>query len=89
MQPALVIGSTRATVKHDSLDGQRLLIVQPLGVNDTVDGPPLVVIDAQGSRKGDTVMLTSDGTYARDLTGHNETPARWSVMGIIDNQAKP
>jgi ethanolamine utilization protein EutN len=85
MQPAIVLGTTRATVKHDSLDGQRLLIVQPLGLNDTADGPPLIAVDAQSCRKGDRVMLTSDGTYARDVTGHNETPARWSVMGIMDD----
>ncbi|QDT13161.1 EutN/CcmL family microcompartment protein [Planctomycetes bacterium K23_9] len=85
MQPAIVLGSTRATVKHDSLDGQRLVIVQPTGVDDAADGPPLIAIDAQGCRKGDRVMLTSDGTYARDVTGHSETPARWSVMGIMDD----
>ncbi|MGB7342607.1 MAG: EutN/CcmL family microcompartment protein [Pirellulaceae bacterium] len=86
MQPALVLGTTRATVKHESLGGQRLVIVQPVGVRDAADGPPLIVIDHQGCRKGDKVMLTSDGTYAREVTGHSETPARWSVMGIIDSE---
>ena len=84
MQPALVLGSARATVKHDSLDGQRLVIAQPLGVGDAVDGPPLVAVDATGCRRGDRVMLTSDGTYAREVTGHQNTPARWSVVGIED-----
>tara|TARA_R110002049_G_scaffold4601_5_gene32654 strand:- start:911753 stop:912007 length:255 start_codon:yes stop_codon:yes gene_type:complete len=84
MQPALVLGSTRATVKHDSLDGQRLVIVQPVGVNDSADGPPLIAVDATGCRFGDRVMLTSDGLYARELTGHKNTPARWSVIGIED-----
>jgi ethanolamine utilization protein EutN len=67
------------------LDGQRLVIVQPIGVGDVADGPLLIAVDAQSCRKGDRVMLTSDGTYARDVTEHSGTPARWSVMGIMDD----
>ena len=84
MQPARVLGSANATVKHESFRGQRFVIVQPLGLDDAADGPPLVVIDGLGSRKGDRVMATSDGIYARELTNHSNTPARWSVIGIID-----
>ena len=84
MQPAMVLGSTRATVKHESFKGQRFVIVQPMGVADAADGPPLIAIDAVGCRRGDRVMLTSDGLYARELTGHKHTPARWSVIGIED-----
>jgi ethanolamine utilization protein EutN len=84
MQPARVIGSARATVKHESFDGQRLVIVQPYGADDKHDGAPLVALDILGCRKGDRVMLTSDGSYARDITKNEKTPARWSVVGLID-----
>lgn len=84
MQPALVLGTTHATVKHDSFDGQKLLVVQPIGVDDAADGPPLLAVDGLGCRKGDRVVLTSDGSYARVVTGHQNTPARWTVMGIED-----
>lgn len=84
MQSARVIGSTHATVKHESFVGQRLVVVQPLLISGSADGPPLITIDALGCRRGDEVMITSDGTYAREVTGHQNTPARWSVVGIID-----
>ena len=84
MQPAKVLGTTRATTKHDSLRGQRLLIVQPLGVDESADGPPLIAIDQLGASRGDTVMLTSDGAYARDLVKHDATPIRWYTLGILD-----
>lgn len=71
-------------MKHESFSGQRLAIVQPLGVDAAADGPPLVVVDGLGSRKGDLVMVTSDGTFARQVTNHTNTPARWSVVGIVD-----
>lgn len=84
MQPARVLGSTRATVKHKSFYGQRLVVLQPLSSDDSADGPPLVAVDAVGSRRGDRVMITSDGSYARQITGNENTPARWSVIGIVD-----
>lgn len=84
MQPAKVLGSTRATVKHESFDGNRLVILQPLTATDTADGPPLIGVDACGCRRGDRVMITSDGSYARVVTEHDNTPARWSVIGIVD-----
>ena len=84
MQTALILGSTRATIKHESFQGQRLVLLQPLMLDKTSDGPPLIAIDAFGSRRGDHVIITSDGMYARSVTNHENTPARWSVMGILD-----
>jgi ethanolamine utilization protein EutN len=84
MQTALVLGSTHATVKHESFDGQRLVVLQPLMLDESPDGPPLLAVDAFGCRSGDRVMVTSDGTYARDVTHNANTPARWSVAGILD-----
>lgn len=84
MQPALVLGTTRATVKHPSLIGQRLLIVQPIGVDRQSDGEPLIVIDHFGASRGDSVMLTSDSDYTRSLVGNPRTPVRWSTLGVID-----
>jgi len=84
MQAAIVIGSARATLKHESFDGQRLVVVQPLVASDSADGPPLIAVDALGCRRGDRVMLTSDASYARAVTKHDNTPARWSVLGILD-----
>ena len=84
MQPARVLGSTHATVKHESFEGQRLVVIQPLSADQSPDGPPLIAIDVLGSRRGDRVMVSSDGTYAREVTNNLNTPARWSVVGIVD-----
>lgn len=84
MQPALVLGSARATIKHESLESQRLIVIRLLQMDDSADGPPLLALDHLGSRRGDRVMVTSDGSYARELTGHRNTPARWTVLGIVD-----
>ena len=37
-----------------------------------------------GAGRGETVMITIDGRYARDLLGVDATPVRWTVIGIRD-----
>jgi len=80
-----VVGTTTSTVKHPSLEGWRLLIVQPyLADGKTPDGDPLLAIDNQGAGRGDRVLISSDGRGTRELVGDDSSPARWSVIGIPD-----
>jgi ethanolamine utilization protein EutN len=82
MQLAQVIGRATSTVKHSSLDGWRMLLVQPLGMGNAADGEPLLAIDSLGASRGDRVMITSDGASVRELMGTDNTPVRWAVLGI-------
>jgi ethanolamine utilization protein EutN len=85
MQEARVVGTATATVRHPSLAGWKLLVVQPyLADGVTPDGDPLLAIDAQGAGRGDRVMISSDGRGTRELVGDEKTPIRWSVLGICD-----
>ena len=84
MQIARVIGRATSTVKHKSMHGQRLLIVQPRLLDGKPDGDPLLAIDGVGAGMGETVMITSDGRFARDVLKADATPVRWSVIGIVD-----
>ena len=84
MQLALVIGRGTSTVKHASMAGQKLLVVQPTLIDGKPDGDPLLAIDGIGAGMGEVVMITSDGRYARELLKAEATPVRWSVIGIED-----
>jgi len=85
MQAGLVVGTARATAKHASLGGQKLLVVQFLGADGrSPDGDPVLSVDTLGAGRGDTVILTSDGRTTRDLLKSDTTPVRWSVIGIQD-----
>ena len=86
MQTGLVVGTTTATAKHPSLSGWKLLIVQPLGPNDQPDGDPVLSVDHLGAGKGERVIITSDGKGTRELLKSNNTPVRWSVLGICDDK---
>ena len=84
MQLAKVIGHATATVKHPSLNGWRMVVVQPLGVADKPDGEPMVAIDNLGSGRGDKVMITSDGKAVRGMVKSDKSPVRWAILGVVD-----
>jgi microcompartment protein CcmK/EutM len=85
MLSGLVIGTATATVRHPSMKGWRLLVVQPLLADGhTPDGDPVLAVDALGAGPGETVIVSSDGQGTRELLASSTTPVRWSVIGIPD-----
>lgn len=84
MNKGRVVGTATATVKHPTLQGWKLLVVQLLAENDLPKGDPVLAVDALGAGIGEIVIMTSDGKSTRELLGDNTTPARWSVIGLPD-----
>ncbi|MEI7781556.1 MAG: EutN/CcmL family microcompartment protein [Planctomycetota bacterium] len=86
MHLARIIGTATATLKHPSLEGAKLLVVQPLMADGTSpDGDPQLSVDTVSAGPGDLVLITSDGRLLRDLLKSSTTPARWSTIALIDN----
>jgi ethanolamine utilization protein EutN len=80
-----VLGRATATLKHPTLTGRKLLLVQPVMADRaSPDGAPLLVVDGVGAGVGQTVIITSDGRGARKLMGSDKTPVRWTLIGIED-----
>jgi ethanolamine utilization protein EutN len=80
-----VMGNAVATIKHPSMEGWKLLLVMALQADGrTIEGDPILVIDSIGAGRGEKVIITSDGIGARELVGSNQSPVRWSVLGICD-----
>ena len=84
MQLGTVIGYATSTIKHPSLNGWRMVIVQLLNNARQPEGDAIIAVDSIGGRSGDTVLLNSDGKGARDLIGDQKSPVRWFVIGIVD-----
>ncbi len=83
MQTGLVVGTATATRKHASLAGMKLLVVQPyLADGKTPDGEPVLAVDQLGAGRGETVIITSDGKFTRQVLQDDATPVRWSVIGL-------
>lgn len=79
------MGTATATVRHPSMQGWKLLVVQLLAANGAAaDGEPVLAVDRLGAGRGERVILTSDGAGTRQLLKSETTPVRWSVLGLAD-----
>lgn len=85
MQRAKVVGHATATAKHRSMTGFRLLVMQPMAMDGAPDGEPLLVVDTLGAALGSVALITSDGRAARLLIGADNTPVRYTTIGIEDD----
>jgi ethanolamine utilization protein EutN len=88
MQLAMVQGAATVADGHPSLARQKLLICQSLDAAGRPGGDPMLVVDQLGAGQGDVIMISSDGLGLRDLLKHNNSPARWWTLGIIDGQGR-
>jgi ethanolamine utilization protein EutN len=84
MQIGEVVGQAVSTVKHPTMKGWKLLMVQLLSVQGKEDGEPILAIDALGAGIGQQVVMSNDGDGARQIVGHKNSPVRWMVLGIQD-----
>jgi ethanolamine utilization protein EutN len=84
VQLGTVIGYATSTIKHRSLTGWRMAVVQPLGATRQPEGDCLIAVDKWGSVPGQTVVLNSDGKAAREMIGDEKTPVRFFVIGLVD-----
>jgi ethanolamine utilization protein EutN len=85
MQIGRVVGHATSTVKHPSLSGWRLLVLQLVNGLGKEDGEPLLAIDSLGAAVGSLVFATNDGASVREVVGSKTSPLRWMVLGICDS----
>lgn len=86
MQLGKVIGTATATIKHPSLTGWRLVVVQMLNNARAPEADPVLAADKFGAAPGQTVVLNADGKAARELIGDPKSPVRWFVIAVEDDK---
>lgn len=86
MQLARVIGCVVATVKNDSLEGRKLMVVQSLDANLRPQGAPLVALDAIGAGVGELVFWCR-GKEASFPFRREDTPTDCTIVGIVDSDS--
>jgi microcompartment protein CcmK/EutM len=83
MKMGRVTGSVVSTVKHESFDGIKLALVQPVDENIKDIGLPIVAFDLIGSCVGQIIFYETSKEAGRVLeTTFN--PCDAAIMGIID-----
>lgn len=78
-----VIGNVVCTMKNASLEGRKLLIVQPIDRHGRDRGRAFVAIDSVGAGAGETIYWCR-GREASFPFLPNEVPTEVSIVGIVD-----
>ena len=84
MQIARVVGTVVATQKHRTFEGAKLLLVQPLTLDDKPRGTALLAVDALGAGVHEKVLVVMEGRAAGEALGRKFAPVDAAVVGIID-----
>jgi ethanolamine utilization protein EutN len=85
MMLARVVGPLVATQKHRKFEGSTLLLVQPLGENDSPRGPVLLAVDTVGAGVHEKVLVVLDGKAAGDAMQKKAAPVDAAIVGIVDH----
>ena len=84
MQLARVVGTVVATQKHRKFEGAKLLLVQPLNLDDTPRGPTLLAVDGVGAGVTEKVLVVLEGRAAGEALGRKAAPVDAAIVGIVD-----
>ena len=81
---ARVVGNVVATQKHETHEGKKILLIQPLDLENQPMGDVVVALDAVDAGVGDRVLAVQEGFSAMTSVGHTESPIDAAVIGIVD-----
>lgn len=80
-----VIGEVVSTVKHPSLHGRKILVVDMLTPERKPVGESVLAIDSVDAGVGDFVLVVDEGSSAALVTGLSDPPIRTVVVGVVDS----
>ena len=84
MQIARVIGTVVSTQKHSKFEGSKLLLVQPVNLDDSPRGAALLAVDGVGAGVREKVLIVLEGRSAGEAIGRKGAPVDAAIVGIID-----
>jgi microcompartment protein CcmK/EutM len=85
MQLARVVGNVIATQKHRKFEGAKLMLVQPLNLDDTPRGSTLLAVDGVGAGVDEKVLIVLEGRAAGEALGRKGAPVDAAIIGIVDS----
>ena len=84
MNLARVIGRVWATSKHPALEGCRILLVRPLGLDARARGEAYLAIDSVDAGAGENVLVVDEGASAGQVLALDNPPIRSVIVGVVD-----
>ena len=81
---AEVIGTVVSPVQIPILDGQRLLLLRPVGPEGDPRGIARIGIDRVGAGPGDRVLVIDEGNSARQVLADPQGAVKTLVVAFVD-----
>ena len=85
MKIAKVVGNLVSTVKDECFQGYKLMIIEYLNPDGTVDGKRQIAIDVAHAGIGDIVLVNIDGGAANMFTNDKELIVDLTICGVLDS----
>lgn len=79
-----VTGTIVATQKKESLNGQKILMVQPITLDGKPLGRDLLALDTVDAGIGDTVLVVQEGQAAAQLLKRTDVPVHSMIVAVVD-----
>ena len=74
----------RLDAEAPKFEGAKLLLVQPLNLDDTPRGTALLAVDGVGAGVHEKVLVVLEGRAAGEALGQKGAPVDAAIVGIID-----
>ncbi len=84
MMLARVVGEVVATIKHEDLSGQKLLLVHPVTPSGEATGRVSLAVDCAQAGPGDHVLVVDEGNGAAQVLKRRRGAVRTVIVGIVD-----
>ncbi len=82
---AKVVGTIVTTIGHRDYKNRRLLVVQPLGLEDEPPDDDFIALDNTQAGIGDTVLVNREGNGARQVLRNPDACVISVIVGIVDS----
>ena len=80
-----VVGTVVTTISHRDYKNRRLLVVQPMQLENESPGEDFIALDNSQAGIGDTVLVNREGNGARQALKNPEACVISVIVGIIDS----
>jgi microcompartment protein CcmK/EutM len=84
MQLARVIGTVVSTQKNRKFEGAKMLLVQPVTLDDQPRGTALLAVDSVGAGIHEKVLVVIEGRAAGEALGRKGAPVDAAIVGVVD-----
>lgn len=84
MRVARVVGEVVATIKHQDLASQKLLLVHPVTPDGDATGSVMIAVDCVDAGVGDLVLVADEGNSAAQVLRRARGAVRTVIVGVVD-----